>query len=673
MGHQAQLNGRIGIVGAGNMGSGIAQKYASEGFSVVLVDTTAQALELGRSRIENTLKEAVLRRLFTQNQAEEINGRIHYSTSLYDLYERDLVIEAIFENKDAKQQLFKKLDAICSPSCVFATNTSSYFVDELAHDISHPERFIGLHYFYHPAKNRLVEIIKGKHSSEKVFKWVWQLQERIGKIAIESKDAPGFIVNRYFVPWLNEAMRLVEEGVGSIATVEAVAKNTFGCGMGPFELMNVTGVPITFHAASTLAAQLGDFYAPAELIKPLIENNQKWDLSGTVDLTNQQIIAERLLGVIMYLAVQISCEEKVCTPTDCDLGARVGLRWPRGPFEILHNIGIESAQALTSALLHKYPSLNMPKALATADRSQLEIERISSQIVDGVGILTFNRPDSLNALDENMFKELELKFRDFDQNPELKGIVLTGRGKAFVAGADTKFFVDQIKHNNIDRIVDFACKGQDLFQYIDQSRKTIVCALNGMALGGGLELALACDFIVAVENVKLAFPETSIGIYPGLGGTQRLPRRCGSEIAQWLILSGEMVNAQVAQRIALVDAVVNSSELLSKAMEIIHKGSTKAQANLDAELQKIKSWFCPSTIQNENETDPSELKCLQKLQRNAPLALKTAMELIQFSQENELTAGLALEKAKLKSIFSTQDAFIGLSSIGREKPVFKGC
>lgn len=663
----------VGIVGAGNMGAGIAQKYASEGFSVIVLDTTPQALELGRGRIESTLTEGIVRKVFSHSHAEGIRSRLSYSNSVHDLADADLVIEAIYENKAAKLSLFRELDAICEQKTIFATNTSSFFVSELAQATSRADRVLGLHYFYHPAKNRLVEVIKGKNTSAESFNWAWQLQENLGKIPIESSDSPGFIVNRYFVPWLNEAMRMVEEGLANIATVEAAAQQTFGCGMGPFELMNVTGVPITFHAANGLAEQLGTFYRPAAIITPIIERKVTWDLRGAVDTQLLPKIADRLLGVVFYVATQLSCQENVCSISDCDLGARIGLRWQRGPFELMNQHGLSQTLKLVKALVETNPELSLPACLQGSVNRPFAVELISCQIQAGIGILTFNRPDSLNALNEAMVAELEDKFTALEHNPEVSAIVLTGRGKAFVAGADIKFFVDQIKRGDIDRIVSFSSRGQKLFLAIDQCKKSVVCALNGLALGGGLELALACDYIVCSQSAKLSFPETSIGIYPGLGGTQRLPRRCGVEVAKWLILTGEMIDASTAWRLGLVDMLSSSSDLISQALGVARSGLEKSARSCTPEIEKIKSWFSRGLpIDSKLSNDAALEKYQQKLLRNAPLALAAVERLISLNVEDDLVAGLAQETAGLQAIFSSQDALMGLSSIGRERPIFRG-
>ncbi|MDA0713463.1 MAG: 3-hydroxyacyl-CoA dehydrogenase/enoyl-CoA hydratase family protein [bacterium] len=623
----------IGIVGAGNMGSGIAQKYATENCFATLVDLSQTSITNGQQKIEQTLQEAVKRRLFTEEKVDQILKHIKFSTNLSDLADADLIIEAIYEDKTAKQNLFKQLDSICSTKTIFATNTSSLYVEELANATKRPDRFLGLHYFFHPAKNKLVEVIKGKKTSDETFISAWKLQEKIGKIAVESKDAPGFIVNRFFVPWLNEAMRLVNEKKANIATVEAAAKKTFGIAMGPFELMNITGVPIALHAATTLANELGDFYAPCSLINSIVEQKKEWDLSGEINESSIDEVGARLLAAVFYVATQMVLGEKVCSINDCDLGARVGLRWKKGPFELMSSFA---------------PDL------------------VTAEIIDTIGYLTFNRPESLNALNEAVIKQLDEKFSLMEQDSNIKGIILQGRGKAFVAGADTNFFVEQIKTKNINRIEKFTQSGQNLFLRIDNCAKPVICIIDGLALGGGLELALCCDYIIATQKARMGFPETGIGIYPGLGGTQRTPRKIGIQLARWLILSGEIINADTAHAIGLVDKVAHPAEVQIIALNLINStGSRKRNpSNLSFDLnEKIKLYQRPLL---------DLISVEKKLQFKAPLALKIADDLIIKSLNMPLKNGLDKELLSLEFIFQTKDALIGLESIGKSKPVFFG-
>ncbi len=670
----------LAVVGAGNMGSGIAQKMASSGFPVILVDLDDEKVRRGLSIIDRTLAEGVARKVFKPEQVEAIRGRIHGTSDFTALAEADLVVEAVFEDLGVKREVFHRLEEVCRPDAVLGTNTSSFAVTDLAEGLVHPERVIGLHYFYHPAKNRLVEVIPGAKSDAAAVRRAWTVQEQIGKTPIGSADASGFIVNRYFVPWLNEAVRIVQEGVATIATVEAASKKAFGVGMGPFELMNVTGVPIALHAATTLGKAFGPMYAPAEKLAAQVEAGALWPLGGLPEESQFAAVADRLLAVTFLVAAQL-VDEGVGSIEDTDIGARVGLRWPRGPFELMNRLGTDKAASLVSAFASTW-SVPVPKVLASraAAKEPFSFELVRTTIADGVATLTVHRPDAMNALNEAVVTQLRERFDAASADPAVKGIVIAGSGKAFVAGADIRFFVKNIEAKDIQRIWDFTKAGQDLLAAMDACPKPVVGRLHGLALGGGVELALACDYLIATPAATLAFPETGIGIYPGLGGTQRTSRRIGTGLSRWLVLTGQTVGAEEAKSIGLVDEVVPHAELEGAITAAIGRGvpAERKRPSLSAKHAALEAFFGGNDADalREGKADPKGdeglAKAMKRVAGKAPIALRLSQKLIDEGAKGTLAEGLAMELSHLHEIFGTKDAYEGLSTLGKKVPVFVG-
>ena len=235
----------VALVGAGTMGSGVAQKAAQEGFKVQLIDRDQESINRGMDMINSTLQEAVERRIMTHEKVQEVLENLNpiIDSNNVDVA-TDIVIEAVFEDLEIKSSVFEIIDKNCAEHTIIATNTSSLSVNELSKSTNRPERFIGLHFFYHPAKNRLVEIIPGDETSIETLERVEQFCKRIGKVPIICEDKPGFAVNRFFVPWLNEAVLILEDNLGTPEQIDAIAREVFEIGMGPFALMNATGLPI---------------------------------------------------------------------------------------------------------------------------------------------------------------------------------------------------------------------------------------------------------------------------------------------------------------------------------------------------------------------------------------------------------------------------------------------
>lgn len=682
--HAKSRDSHVAVIGAGNMGSGIAQKYATHGYSVTIVDQNDQRLNLCQQSINAMLKQGVERGVFSESEAQTIFGRIRFTMSLNDCQDASLVVEAIFEDLAAKRDLFSQLDKVCLKDTILATNTSSFKVSDLQIGLRHQERVLGLHYFYHPAKNRLVELIGTKATDSAMLERAQRMQESINKIVIQSKDSPGFIVNRYFVPWLNEAMRMVDEKFSNIPTVEAASKNFFKIGMGPFELMNVTGLPITLHACKALAKSLGDFYAPCPLIVSQLETGSIWDLSGPIETKKLDHVAMRLLLVVSKINCQMVLEENVCTIADSDLGARVGLLWHKGPFELLNDHLSPDLAAELATMNRAYPSFFVPNKLdehVTKTRpfpcSNILVDR-----VDSIAIIKFNKPDTLNALDVNLKNDLLSTFFALADDESVDGLVITGHRRAFMAGADLSFFNQNLADDRIDNIIDFAKSAQDLFLAIDQCKKPVVAAISGTALGGGLELALACDAIIATPMASLGFPETGIGIYPGLGGTQRTPLRVGIPLARFLILTGTILSGREAQTMGLVDEIAPEHELVARAIALAKDMGTKTtktksikapneyQDLTDAFLKPLdgsaSSKACPTTTERAQ-------KALERLAKKAPLAIKTADFLITQANASALLEGLKLETRYLEAIFKSADAKTGLTAaLTKQKVNFSG-
>ena len=669
---------RLAVIGAGNMGSGIAQKMAAEGFPVVLVDLDDEKVARGLASIRATLAEGVERRVFRPEQAEQIESRVRGSAEWSALADVDLVVEAVFEDLGVKKEVFGRLEEHCRPDTILATNTSSFAVTEVAEEARHPERILGLHYFYHPAKNRLVEVVPGERTAPETVEAAWFLQEQIGKTPISSADASGFVVNRYFVPWLNEAVRLLEEGVADIATIEWACKKTFRVGMGPFELMNVTGVPIALHAATTLGERFGPLYAPVETLRLQVESGGLWNLDGQPDESKLETIANRMLGLIFFIAASL-VEENVGSVEDTDIGARVGLRWPLGPFELMNRRGLERSAAIAGEIARRW-NVELPALLArqAAGGQPFRFELVRSKVRDGIAHITINRPDALNALNETVVGQLHDAFRKAASDPAVRGIVIGGAGKAFVAGADLRFFVKHIEAGDLERIAAFTRSGHELQHDIESCDKPVIARLHGLALGGGLELALACHKIVATPKATVAFPETGIGIYPGLGGTQRTPRRIGRGLTRWLIFTGQTLPATEAHAIGLIDAVVPYDELDATIAGAIDGADLPAadgaaRAAFDG-IARLFAGHTPDEL-HEGRVDPGDdeklAKMVKRVGHKAPIALRLAGRMIDAAEASSLEEGLQMELDHLVEIFGTADAYEGLSSLGRKRPEFQ--
>lgn len=654
----------VGIVGAGTMGSALAQKFATQGLSVILIDQKTKFLERGLENIRTTLKEGLERHLFDSAEMGNILNRIQTNTDLGRLLDCQMVIEAVFEDRQVKRDLFKQLSSLVAADTILATNTSSFSVTDIADDVKHARRFLGLHFFYHAAKNRLVEIVRGRATDESTFQTCLLFMQRCGKDPIICADSHGFAVNRFFVPWLNEAARLVEDGTADMSGVDRIARKVFGCGMGPFELMNATGIPIAYHSQRTLDQAFGSFYRPAELLKNQVNKNENWviETGAQLDPEAEKQIADRLLGVIFYVCGQL-LDEKVCSAGDINRGAGIGLRWSKGPLELFHKLGPEKVLELVQNTASA-GGFDLPRSL---NNENWQPDYINVEKRGKTGFITINRPEGLNAVNSRLMSQFSREFDKLNSDSSIKTILITGRGKAFVAGADIKFFINHIRRKTVSKIVDFTSEGQILFKSIDKSEKTIVALVNGLALGGGLELALAADIIIALEGAVFAFPETGIGIYPALGGTFRTVNRVGTGLAKYLIYTGQMLRADKALSMGLIDSVITWDEY-EKVRENpeAFKKNKNPQDSLWLETAEFFNNYSVKQILEEEKIPQKWEKLVKRIKNRAPLALKISEKLINSHR------GPESELEYLEEIFTSDDALTGLESVGRNKPVYKG-
>ena len=262
---------RVGVVGCGLMGAGIAQVSAQSGFMTVVREVSADLLEKGIKSIEKNLARLVEKGVITEAAKSEIRGRLKGSTSLEDLKDCDVVVEAIIEQLPAKRELFTLLDAICPASTIFASNTSSLTITEIAAATERPQRFVGLHFFNPVPVMKLVEVVKTIATDPAVYEEMVAFGAKLGKTAVRANDSGGFIVNRLLVPYLLDAIRALEEGVGSVVDIDNSMK--LGCGypMGPFTLLDFVGLDTTLYISQIMFDEFKEkrFAAPP-LLKRMV-------------------------------------------------------------------------------------------------------------------------------------------------------------------------------------------------------------------------------------------------------------------------------------------------------------------------------------------------------------------------------------------------------------------
>lgn len=259
---------KVGIVGFGQMGSGIAQVCAAAGLDVLAREIDQKFIDNGLKRIDSSLARVVKSGRLTEDAAKAARDRVRGTTRLADMADRDLIIEAVVEVIDAKKEVFAELDRVCPPTTIFASNTSSLSIIEIASATKRADRFAGLHFFNPPVVMQLVEIVRALTTSQATVEALKEFVTKLGHQPVVCSDTPGFIVNRLMIPLMLESVRALESGVATVEDIDKAVKLGLRHPMGPFELIDYTGVDINYHVANVFFEEFKDpKWAPPALLK----------------------------------------------------------------------------------------------------------------------------------------------------------------------------------------------------------------------------------------------------------------------------------------------------------------------------------------------------------------------------------------------------------------------
>jgi len=362
---------KIGVVGAGAMGSGIAQVAATFGHEVFIYDNSEQALIKSKENLNSTLKMLAEKGKISFEESEQISRKLIFTNNLNDFNKCGLVIEAIIEDLDAKKRLFSQLDEIVNDNCFLATNTSSLSVMSVASGSRHPNRVIGLHFFNPAPIMKLVEIIPALTTNPQVTELCLNLVKEWGKIPVIAKDTPGFIVNKVARPYYGEALRIYEEGIADFVTIDYAMKEIGKFKMGPFELMDLIGNDVNYKVTETVFKEFyyDQRYKPSITQKRYVEagwygrkttrgfydysNNNEQLLTPNKDPELLQDIFNRIIAMLINEAAD-TLFFGIATKDDIELAVKFGVNYPKGLFEWANEIGIDKVVKTLQLLYEKY-------------------------------------------------------------------------------------------------------------------------------------------------------------------------------------------------------------------------------------------------------------------------------------------------------------------------------
>jgi len=510
---QRGLPKAVAVIGAGTIGPDIGYylKSAMPECKLILVDVVEKALQQAELRLKAYTEKAVAKKKMKTEAASAVLENIVYTTDYAAIADCQLVIEAATEDIPLKQKIFSAVEDIVSPQTIITSNTSSIPADRLFSKMKRPQRTTVTHFFAPAWRSLPVEIIDWEGGSQETLDYLFWFFAKTGKAPIITANAICFILDRIFDNWCNEAAYLLNDAAAG--QIDKIAEEFVYAG--PFFVLNLAnGNPIIIET-NTLQMEEGNHYKPA----PILASVDRWQTPRPgspveVPAGVAATIRDRLLGILFSQSFDI-IDRGIGTPEDLNFGCQVALGFRKGPLDLMREMGDTEVKRIMDKFAAERPGFPQPQQPLTAyqqfDRYVLTDEK------DGVRIITIRRPQAMNALNDEVTAEILAQLQAGSDDPSVKGFVICGYGNAaFSAGADIGKFPEMLGDSSASAQYARDCANVQVF--MDQMDKPVVAAVNGFAMGGGLEVAIRCHSIVATKNSTLQFPEITLGILPGIGG-----------------------------------------------------------------------------------------------------------------------------------------------------------
>ncbi|MDX6685286.1 MAG: enoyl-CoA hydratase / 3-hydroxyacyl-CoA dehydrogenase [Baekduia sp.] len=660
---------KAAVVGAGTMGGQIAQTIAAAGIPVVLKDVKQEFVDAGLTEARNVTQGQIGRLVkkgkLTEEQAaaevDRIVGLIEGTTDYAAFGDVDFVIEAVPERMEIKQAVFAELDAVTPGHAILASNTSSLSVTEIGDATLRPDKVVGFHYFYPASIMPLIEVIDGDDTSAETTQAAVTFAQAIKKQPIVCAEVPGFVVNRILNSGIAEIWRDQEEQGLSIKKIDEGVGAANVVPMGPYFLINLLGLDTVLHVAEHLRDSYGDrFYVPEGMSRLVADGklgaktggNGFYDAEGNANLDgeaepNVEDLVEKLV-LKTFVEAALVLEEGVATHRDIDFGlmAGAGLDPRRGLLPPFMKADIEGLDTLLERLETAEEKWGEHFTPPTILRRLVAQGRLGQK--SGQGFYAYPQPDAeqpagegavvrlesrgetaiawlangqMNSIAPNVIEDLGKVWEKVQADGVRSLVIASSNPFLFSAGADIKAFTTLDEAGGAALIR----QAHALFRELETKGIATIAAVNGLAFGGGCELAMACDVRIAAHSAMFGQPEIKLGIIPGFGGTQRLPRLVGENKALEMNLIGDPVGAEEAYEFGLVNRSVADHELLDTAL----------------------AWA-------------------RKLAESAPLALG---EIKANSAKGSLDEGIEAEKAAFARVFQSEDGKEGISAfLAKRKP-----
>jgi len=538
---------KVGIVGAGRIGRDLAYAIASKfggRAEVVLIDISERALDVAQAHISGLANKGIERGKLSQGKAERILGSIKSSTDFVALSGADLVIESATENPKLKSEILFQIEGIVANDCLIGLTTSSLPLSWMTKGAQNPDRVFLAHPFFPAWKSPPIEITR---SNDPVLtERMYDAMIAIGKVPVFVRESVCYAGNPPFIMLMHVATRLVEEEIATAGQVDAVIRDHMGGG-GVFTVHDmIRSNLLTYSCLETLCDHgVFNIEGPSQLLldvgDDLWRESQHWgteeydeDLAKTVMMH----VYATVLGISLLLI-----ENDVVDPFDLNWLTRAALGFKKGVVEMMQDVGYEHLEWMFTKSGREFITvMNVPRTLQESRDMPQAYRDVKVEVSpSGVAHVKVFRPP-VNPLSAHTIDELSEVLFQLEHNSTIKGVVFGG-WNGVLAGADVK---ELARLPDSKAMAEFPRAGQILTLTIENMSKPVIAAVNGLCLGGGAEMAMACHDRVIGPAAMIGQPEVNLGIIPGYGGTQRLPRLVGVEKALEMLRTGEPIDAHMA-------------------------------------------------------------------------------------------------------------------------------
>ena len=563
------LPDEVAVIGAGTIGPDIAYylKSALPDIRLYLLDVVEEPLKQAEKRIAGYTQKAIDRKKMKPEKAAAVKENIVYTTDYEQIKNCKLVIEAATEDIPLKQKIFGMVEKIVSDETIITSNTSSIPADRIFAKMDKPERTSITHFFAPAWRSLPVEVISWERGSQEVLDYLFWFFAQTGKAPIITDNAICFILDRIFDNWCNESAYLLESATAS--QIDKVAEEFVFAG--PFFVLNMAnGNPIIIETNS-LQMEEGDHYKPA----PILGSVGRWLThrpGSPVEVSDEikSTVRDRLLGILFSQTFDI-IDRGIGTAQDLNFGCQVALGFKKGPLDLMRELGQAEVNRIMQKFARERPGFPGPQKPFA---SYQEFNRfILIDDYQNVKVITIRRPQAMNALNDELTDEILTVLTRYENDPAVKGFIITGYGTAaFSAGADIGKFPSML--GDPEASAQYARDCAKVQVMMDRMQKPVVAALNGLAMGGGLEVAIRCHSMVAMQNAVLQFPEITLGILPGIGGCvvpyRKWPQ--GAALFHEMICFGKPLKAKEAAEIGMVASLASDHQgLIQAALDEVNK------------------------------------------------------------------------------------------------------